>query len=35
LASAYLFYFVVGMQIWNDSPRNGSFISNLEKPAGY
>ncbi|MCI0725042.1 MAG: hypothetical protein L0338_39670 [Acidobacteria bacterium] len=35
LATAYLFYFCTGFQIWTDSPRNGSFISNLQKPSGY
>jgi hypothetical protein len=35
LAAAYLFYFITGFQIWNDSPRSGSFIQNLQKPAGY
>ena len=29
LASAYIFYFVTGFQVWNDSPRSGSYISNL------
>jgi hypothetical protein len=35
LAAAYLFYFITGFQIWNDSPRSGSYIQNLQKPAGY
>lgn len=35
LASAYLFYFVLAMQIWNDNPRAGAYIQNLAKPAGY
>ena len=35
LAAAYLFYLVVGMQIFNDAPRCGSYIDGLLKPAGY
>lgn len=35
LASAYIFYFVTGFQVWNDSPRSGAYISNLAIPAGY
>ncbi len=35
LAAAYIFYFVVGMQVWNESPRSGAFIDNLAIPSGY
>lgn len=35
LASAYIFYFVTGFQVWNDSPRSGSYIDNLAIPSGY
>jgi len=35
LASAYIFYFITGFQVWNDSPRSGSYISNLAIPSGY
>ena len=35
LASAYIFYFDTGFQIWNDSPRSGSFVDSLARPAGY
>jgi hypothetical protein len=35
LASAYIFYFITGFQVWNDSPRSGSYIANLALPSGY
>src|SRR6201996_996006 len=35
LASAYIFYFVTGFQVWNDSPRSGAYIDNLAIPSGY
>jgi hypothetical protein len=35
LASAYIFYFVTGFQVWNESPRSGAYISNLAIPTGY
>lgn len=35
LAAAYVFYFDTGFQIWNDSPRSGSYISALARPTGY
>ncbi|HEV2340304.1 MAG TPA: hypothetical protein VGS15_00730 [Candidatus Acidoferrales bacterium] len=35
LSAAYIFYFVTGFQVWNESPRSGSFISNLAIPTGY
>jgi hypothetical protein len=35
LASAYIFYFVTGFQVWNESPRSGAYIDNLAIPTGY
>lgn len=35
LAAAYIFYYVLAMQVWNDNPRAGAYIQNLAKPAGY
>ena len=35
LAASFIFYFDVGMQIWNDSPRSGSFVDALARPSGY
>jgi hypothetical protein len=35
LATAYIFYFITGFQVWNDSPRSGAYISSLAVPAGY
>jgi hypothetical protein len=35
LAAAYIFYFVTGFQVWNESPRTGSYINNLAIPTGY
>ena len=35
LASAFIFYFITGFQVWNDSPRSGSYIANLALPSGY
>ena len=35
LASAYIFYFVTGFQVWNDSPRSGAYIDALALPSGY
>lgn len=34
LAAAYAFYFVTGFQVWNDSPRSGSYVYGLSVPAG-
>lgn len=34
LASAYIFYFITGFQVWTDSPRSGAYISSLSVPAG-
>ena len=35
IAAAYIFYFVTGFQVWNESPRSGAFINNLAIPTGY
>ncbi len=35
LAAAMLYYYDTGFQIWNDSPRSGSFIDALARPSGY
>ena len=35
LASAYIFYFDTGFQVFSDSPRSGSLIDNLARPTGY
>lgn len=35
IAAAILFYYEYDFQIWNDSPRSGSFIDSLSRPAGY
>ncbi len=35
LASAYIFYFDTGFQVFSDSPRSGSFIDALSRPSGY
>jgi hypothetical protein len=35
IAAAYVFYFDTGFQVWNDSPRSGSYISTLARPSGY
>ena len=35
LAAAFIFYFDTGFQVWNDSPRSGSFIDALARPSGY
>jgi hypothetical protein len=35
LAAAYIFYFDTGFQVWNDSPRSGSFVDSLARPSGY
>jgi hypothetical protein len=35
LAASYIFYFDVGMQLWDDSPRSGAFIDALARPSGY
>jgi hypothetical protein len=35
LAAAYIFYFDTAFQVWNDSPRSGSFVDALARPSGY
>jgi len=35
LAAAYIFYFVTGFQVWNESPRSGAYIDSLAIPTGY
>ena len=35
ISAAYIFYFITGFQVWNDSPRSGAYISNLALPSGY
>jgi len=35
ISAAYIFYFVTGFQVWNESPRSGAFINNLAIPTGY
>ena len=35
IVAAELFYYDYGFQVWNRAPRQGSFIDNLARPAGY
>jgi hypothetical protein len=35
LAASFIFYFDTGFQVWNDSPRSGSYIDALARPSGY
>jgi hypothetical protein len=35
IAASFIFYFDTGFQVWNDSPRSGSFIDSLARPTGY
>ncbi|MHB8527835.1 MAG: hypothetical protein ACYDD2_17055, partial [Candidatus Acidiferrales bacterium] len=35
LAAAYIFYFITGFQVWNESPRSGAYIDSLAIPTGY
>jgi hypothetical protein len=35
ISAAYIFYFVTGFQVWNESPRSGAYINNLASPTGY
>jgi len=35
IAASFIFYFDTGLQVWNDSPRSGSFIDTLSRPSGY
>lgn len=34
-AASYWFSYDTGFQVWNDSPRSGSFIDALARPTGY
>lgn len=33
LAAAYIFYFYLGMEIWDHSPRSGAYIDALARAA--
>ena len=35
LTAAFQFLYDTGFQVWNDSPRSGSYISSLARPSGY
>jgi hypothetical protein len=35
ISASFIFYFDTGFQVWNDSPRSGSFIDALARPNGY
>jgi len=35
IAASFIFYFDTGFQVWNDSPRSGSYIDSLARPSGY
>lgn len=35
IAAAFIFYFDTGFQVWNDSPRSGSYVDSLARPSGY
>src|SRR5579863_6256715 len=35
ISAAFIFYFDTGFQVWNDSPRSGSYIDTLARPSGY
>lgn len=35
ISAAYIFYFIVGLQVWTDAPRAGAYICNLVLPSGY
>jgi hypothetical protein len=35
LAAAYIFYFITGFQVWNESPRSGAYVDSLAIPTGY
>ena len=35
ISAAYIFYFVTGFQVWNESPRSGAYINNLAIPTGH
>src|ERR1700685_527857 len=35
ISASFIFYFDTGFQVWNDSPRSGSYIDTLARPTGY
>jgi hypothetical protein len=35
ISASFIFYFDTGFQVWNDSPRSGSYIDTLARPSGY
>jgi hypothetical protein len=35
ISAQFIFYFDTGFQVWNDSPRSGSYIDTLARPNGY
>jgi hypothetical protein len=35
VSAAFIFYFDTGFQVWDDSPRSGSYIDTLARPSGY
>jgi hypothetical protein len=35
ISAAFIFYFDTGFQVWNDSPRSGSYVDSLARPSGY
>ena len=35
VAASFIFYFDTGFQVWNDSPRSGSYVDALARPSGY
>ena len=35
VAAANIFYYDTGFNVWNDSPRSGSYIYSLARPSGY
>ena len=34
ISASFIFYFDTGFQVWNDSPRSGSYIDSLARPSG-
>jgi len=35
ISAAFIFYFDTAFQLWDDSPRSGSYIDTLARPSGY
>ncbi|MBZ5697125.1 MAG: hypothetical protein LAN18_01110 [Acidobacteriia bacterium] len=35
VSASFIFYFDTGFQVWDDSPRSGSYIDALARPSGY